>query len=317
VINPQENTFKRVSLQKRRSDEELQRLAKTYDFKGGPRVPKEFIHVLEKIYTNYARSLTNMLSVRLGTPAGVRLDSISQMKYLDYMLLHHEQIATCIFTLQPMIEPLYLNIDAQLAFLCIDSICGGKINYQPINRSFTEVEKKLLGTLSEYFLSPLQQSVMDYFDAKYEITEMEYDLFSVGAITDHEKIIVVNLEVKVNKDHLFPISFIMPDQSMEAILERIRKRTIAGARNEKIDRENIVFLETQLKSSDVEMQILLGQASLSVSQLHEMKAGDVIKLDRRVQDLLPAVTQNVTNFYVQPGTHQGNKLAVQVVEVVD
>lgn len=300
----------------RRSEAELQRLAKSYDFKKTNRFPKESITILENIYSTYVRTLTNTLSARLGAPVKMHIESISQMKYLDYMMQNEEGMVTSIFTMEPIQGSFFLNVSSPLAFMCIDSICGGSLGTHSFQRDFTEIEKKLLTILVGYLLEPLTKSWSDYASITPMLKSLEFNLFNMQYVTDDESVVVVDIMVEVIDGHYYPLNFILPYRSMEGLLEKFVKLVTPDQHMVEPNQESMTLLETQLKNSQIEMEVLLGKTALPVSKINQLKVGEVIKLNSKVSDLLPIMTEEQIHFYVQPGMHS-NKLAVQVVEIAD
>lgn len=315
IMNSQIVSYNR-SKHERRSDAELKSLAVSYDFKKTNRFPKESMYILESVYSNYARLLTNTLSTRLGSQINVQIESIAQMKYIDYTLQNLNDGVTSIFTMDPLQGAFFLNIHNSLAFMCIDSICGGSIDYTPINREYTEIEKKLLSILIGYFLDPLKKSWQDYMKLSPTFKSLEFNLFNLQYIGDDESIAAVDITIQVGEKNYYPISYILPYRSMESILENFSKIINPDQQTISSTKESMSSIEHQLKSSEIEMKVILGKTDLEISKISQLKVGEIISLNSKVNDLLPLVTEDSTYFYVQPGMYN-NKLAVQVVEILN
>ena len=315
IMNSQIVSYNR-SKHERRSDAELKALAVSYDFKKTNRFPKESMYILESVYSNYARLLTNTLSARLGSQINVQIESISQMKYIDYTLQNLNDGVTSVFTMEPLQGSFFLNIHNSLAFMCIDSICGGSIGYKPINREYTEIEKKLLSILIGYFLDPLKKSWQDYIKLSPTFKSLEFNLFNLQYIGDDESIAAVDITIQVGENNYYPISYILPYRSIESILENFSKIINPDQQTVSPTKESMASIENQLKSSEIEMKVILGKTNLEISKISQLKVGEVIPLTSKVNDLLPLVTEDSTYFYVQPGMCS-NKLAVQVVEILN
>jgi flagellar motor switch protein FliM len=55
------------------------------------------------------------------------------------------------------------------------------------------------------------------------------------------------------------------------------------------------------------MRIELGSAQIPAGDIIELNVGDIIQLDRRKDDLLPAYLAGVRKYMGTPGIHRGSK----------
>ena len=82
----------------------------------------------------------------------------------------------------------------------------------------------------------------------------------------------------------------------------------------KIDRERIYLIKSH-ENAVVPVKAVVGRTSVTVRELLGISVGDVVALERSLQDEFEVVIGHKTKFYGIPGT-QGNRMAVKVTRVL-
>jgi flagellar motor switch protein FliM len=72
-------------------------------------------------------------------------------------------------------------------------------------------------------------------------------------------------------------------------------------------------LETKVKQSDLELIVELGTSSITIEEFLTMGIGDVIQLDKKINEPLILKIGDIPKFTVQPGKLK-KKMAVQIIE---
>jgi flagellar motor switch protein FliM len=75
-------------------------------------------------------------------------------------------------------------------------------------------------------------------------------------------------------------------------------------------------LTRHIKEAAVDVQAILGTTVLKIQDLIALDVGDVIPLNRRINEPLILKVGEMPKFYVQPGKFK-NKLAVQVMDIYE
>ena len=69
----------------------------------------------------------------------------------------------------------------------------------------------------------------------------------------------------------------------------------------------------RIKMAQIEMQVILGTTSIEINDILELKAGDVIKLDQKLDEHLIACINKKMKFFVVPGVCD-NKICVKIMD---
>ncbi len=123
-----------------------------YDFKRPERVGKEQMRALQSLHEGLGRNLGASLSAVLRTIIEVKLISVDQLTYSEFV--YSLEIPTCFNLLKPM--PLegnwILDISPSLLYPIIDRMLGGEISAEStLKRPLSEIEMRLANRVTGVF----------------------------------------------------------------------------------------------------------------------------------------------------------------------
>lgn len=295
---------------------DAERVVRSYDFKETNRFPKECMNILDTIHDNYVRSLTSKLSARLGLALDIQLKSISQMTYEEYSAKNRHDMVTFIFEMSPMDGLFYLNLSNEVAFLCIDTICGGTIDYKQISREFTDVEKSLLTLIVAYLLEPTSNSWKNYLEVETKLKTIEENLENTQYFTPHDLIVSVDIDIIMPNGSKYLLNLILPYHSMESQIDKLVSFNKINQKTMAPSESSMELIGQHLKNSFVNMDVILGKTTLKLSEINHLKVGDVFPIDTKVGELLPVVVEGQEYFRGQLGMRK-KRLAIQVLEILN
>ncbi|HAX73332.1 MAG TPA: hypothetical protein DCY20_07395 [Firmicutes bacterium] len=298
---------------RRRTESEIQRLARPYDFKKTNRFSKDLMYVFESVYGNYVRVLSNYLFVRLGTNMRLHLESITQTTYLDFVMNVPSDTVMSVFTLAPMKGSFLFTFGNDFAFMCIDNICGGSFDNKPLLREFTAIEKHLLRIVAGFFIEPQKTCWQEFLEVEPTLKSLEFNPLVVQLASDNESVLVIDMNIEVI-DNYYPIKLVFPYISLDNMTDQLIVHNNQDEVALAPDKKSMTMLEKHLVKTDVDLKVVLGETNVPLSTVNNLKVDDVIKLNTEVGELLPLKIEDKTHFLVQPGIHN-NKLSVQVVTV--
>ena len=103
----------------------------------------------------------------------------------------------------------------------------------------------------------------------------------------------------------------LPYSTIDAISSKLH----ANFQAERLDIDHALVgrLKERLLETNVKLKVNMGHAQITSNQLLRLKEGDVIVLDRDVEELLPCTVAGVTKYWGMPGTVKYNK-AFQIIK---
>ncbi|MCK7521023.1 MAG: FliM/FliN family flagellar motor switch protein [Ignavibacteriales bacterium] len=98
---------------------------------------------------------------------------------------------------------------------------------------------------------------------------------------------------------------------LESMLSQLSSQHIfqtKGILNSIEDKRNIL---ARLNNSSMQVNVILGSTDVTVKDLYELKVGDVLRLDSKVNDDLLVKVNHLPKFIARPGT-KNNKIAINI-----
>ena len=81
------------------------------------------------------------------------------------------------------------------------------------------------------------------------------------------------------------------------------------------DKEYTEIIESIINKAPMPVKAVLGKSVISVSDFINLQVGDIIRLDRKVEDELDVYVGNIRKFTALPGA-SGDQYAVRVTSVI-
>ncbi len=111
-----------------------------YDFKRPNRVSKEQLRAIKGIHDELARNLASQISSIMRSIVEIRLHSVDQMTYGEFLMSLPSPTSFNVFSIKPHDGNCVLEINPSIAFPMIDRLLGGNGDGFESNRELTDIE---------------------------------------------------------------------------------------------------------------------------------------------------------------------------------
>ncbi|MBE3588284.1 MAG: flagellar motor switch protein FliM [Thermoanaerobacteraceae bacterium] len=287
---------------------------KTYDFRRPNKFSKEHLRTLEMLHQHFARLLSSFLSGYLHSTVNVEVASVGQLIYEEFIRSIPSPTALIIFTLKPLEGSALLEANNQTVYSMIDLLFGGPGSSSDQVRELTDIELTVVRRLMSRILEHLALAWQDFYTVEPDIQAVETNPRMQQLYSPNEVVALITLSVSINEEERGFLNICLPYIFMEPVISRLSvrqqfSRQLGAPRPEDIDR-----LGYWLGFSRVEISVHLGETEISVRELLQMQEGDVLVLNRRINQDLDLYVEGERKFGVQAG-RVGQNLAVQVVSL--
>lgn len=294
--------------------EESKKKVRVYDFRRPNKFSKDQIHTLQVIYENYARSLSTFLSAQLRAPVQIELLSVEQTTYDEFMRSIPNPTILNIFSLYPLEGSSIMEINQKLGFAFLDRLLGGPGTVPEKTRPLTEIEQTVMERLAQKMLDYLQEPWSSIIEMDPAIERIETNPQFTQLVSPSEIVMVVSLETKM-ADVLGLINICIPFLVLEPVVDKLSVHYYYASSGQKFSPENTALIKNKLERTQVAVRVVLGRATITVKDLLELAPGDVIPLERSINDDLEVMIGQRAKFLGKPGSYN-NRYAVQISQVV-
>lgn len=288
---------------------------KNYDFKRPQKFSKDHIRTLELVYDNYARIISNFLTAQLRTNVKVKIESVQQITYEEFIHSIPNTTVLTLFKMPPLSGQILLETNEEFVLRIYDVLAGGRGTQKPKFKELTDIEKNLIRHINQGLISNMKLAWEDVVDVNPEIESVETNPALNQTLAPNEPVALITFSVEMFGTNIF-INICIPFLSLEKILDKLVVQYWFSENDDDILKESREKLNKNLKNVNVEMKAMLGMSNISVRDFLNLELGDIITLDNRHEDPIEVYVEEQLTFMAKPGLHGKNK-AVQIIDYID
>lgn len=286
--------------------------ARSFDFNSQERIVRGRLPTLEMINERFARNFRVSMFNLLRRQAEIAVGGVQMMKFAEYVHSLYVPTSLNMIKVEPLKGTALFVIDPKLVFIVVDNFFGGEGRfYNKIEgREFTPTEQRVISMLLEQIFKDLEDAWRPIKPLKMEYQASEVNPHLANIVSPTEVVVVstfrVDLEGGGGDLHVtFPYSMVEP----------IRDLLDAGVQSDvsEVDDRWRLSLRDEIFESKVEVNSKLAEVEINLSDINNLKVGDVIPFDMPNQVILEA--EEIPLFRGTLGVSRGNA-AVKVNERV-
>ena len=287
-----------------------------YDFKRPERVGKEQMRALQTMHEGFGRNFGAALSSLLRTIVEVKLTSVDQLTYSEFVFSLENPTCFNLINAQPLEGQLILDINPSILFPIIDRLLGGSTTGEaPARRPLTEIELRLVTRVTGLFLEEMRRSWENVLELELSVDHVESNPQLVQIIPANEVIILISFELTVGETRGM-VNLCIPFNSIERIGHKLTSNSWVSYSKRPPTAESIQMVTRRLASAPVEVVVELAQTSIATADLINLRVGDIIASEKDVQEPLVVSVEGRPKFHARPGQYKGRK-AIEVVATLE
>ena len=282
-----------------------------YDLTSQDRIVRGRMPTLEIINERFARLLRNDLTSALRKVAEITATSVDMQKFGEFLKNIPLPTSLTIFKMPPLRGYAIFVLDSRLVYNLIDIFFGGTtdLHVKIEGRDFSPIENKLIKKITDIAFNALKTAWTPVSPIDIEFQRSEINPQFATIVTPTEVVIISRFEVDI-EGAVSKFMICIPYSMVEPIKEKL----YSGFQSEQleVDHRWIERFKERLKESELNIRIDVGKTSISSRDFLKIKKGDVIVLDKRIEDPLVVDIENLPKFIAYPGKINNN-IAVKII----
>ena len=302
-------------------DRGLARVIKTYDFRRPDKFSKEQWQTLTAMHETFARMVGAQFSSRMRTLVTVRLSSIDQALYEEWQLQIPSETACYVFSMPPLAGSIVVEFNHDVAAEVIDRLLGGNALIPARDRDLSDIEMLLLRSFAKAISTALTEMWVNVAAVEPDVQELGLDASLIQIAGANDVVVMAFFEVNLG-NRLGAMSVCMPYTVLEQVAAKLSAQVwLAAGQSATADARTRRAVRAMLGAAPLELSVELGAAELPARSIVELREGDTLVLDARVDRALSLMVGGQRRFVCRPGMI-GNRVAVRVsaaipVQIVD
>jgi len=248
-----------------------------YDMATQARVVRARMPGLDMINERFARFTRTNLSNMIRRSTEITVAPVKIMKFSEYIQALHAPVSLNLVRFAPLRGTALVSLDSNLVFTVVDNFFGGSGRVAKIEgRDFTSTENRVVQLVLRQVLTDLQEAWAPVKALRFEYLSSETNPHFINILSPSEIVVIVSFNAETEGGG-GALQLTMP----YSMIEPIRDLLDSSAPSEQAEGNDdwTRTLREEIDGVTLELAPLLGQAQLTLRQVLNFKAGDVIPCD--------------------------------------
>ena len=287
---------------------------KNYDFTRPAKFSKEHLRTLEIIFEHYGRLLQTNLPVYLRKSVQVEVMSSEAVTYQEFSNALSNPVLLCMIGVDPLPGTIVMELAENIGYAIVDRMLGGLGNPLDKTREFSEIELLILERVLYTCINLLREPWGNVCEIHPKLERIETNSQYSQIVSPSEMIALVTLNIKIG-DVEGLMNICLPYLTLESVMDRLNAKFWYSNLQERDETVYSDTIEALISKAQIPIKAVLGNSSISVDDFINLQVGDIIRLDRNVDDDLNIFVGNIRKFTALPGA-AGNNYAVRITTVI-
>ena len=294
--------------------ESSEKQVKEYDFARPSKFSKEHLRTLEIIFEHYGRLLSTNLPVYLRKNIQVEVVNSEAVTYSEFSNALSNPVLLGIVNFSPLQGNIILEIASNLGYAMVDRMLGGRGEPIEKNREFSEIELLIIERIIVVCVNLLKEPWANVVAIQPHLERIETNSQYAQIISPSEMIAIVTINLKIG-DVEGLMNICLPYITLEDVMDKLNTKYWFSNMTSRDETNYADSIEALITKAKIPVKAVLGNSTISVNDFANLQMGDIIRLDRKVEDELDIYVGNIRKFTALPGA-SGENYAVRVTSVI-
>ena len=248
-----------------------------YDFQNQMRIVRGRMPTLEMINERFARLFRVSLYNLLRRSPEISVAPVAIKKFSEYVHTLHVPTNLNLVKINPFRGTALIVLDPKLVFAVVDNFFGGNGRHAKIEgREFTATEQRIIHMMLRGVFSDLHEAWAHIAPIEVEYLQSEINPHFANIVSPSEIVVITSFHVELDGGG-GELHVTMP----YAMIEPLREVLDSGMASDRVEKDDrwIVCLREEIEDAEVEVSTHLGQTTVTLGDLLNLKAGDILNCD--------------------------------------
>jgi len=291
-----------------------EREVQDYDFRRPTRVSKDQLKTIRTLHESFAEIFGFYLASKLQTMVTIDLLAVDQLRYSEYVLSISNPSCVYIVDIKETEGRAVLELSPELVFTSVERLLGGNGTASMQPRPVTRIEQKIMEPVVKQALERLSTAWKPIYELTFTLSGFESNPDFVQIAPASEIVIVISFEIKIREES-FMMNLCYPSFSLEDVIARLNAQFFSMGSTRKEKDKATRKIKTHLGRTQMEVRAVLGTAQITLRELLELEAGDVLRLETELDDDVKVLVGNREKFHGRPGLID-DRLSIKITNVL-
>ncbi|MBE5959927.1 MAG: flagellar motor switch protein FliM [Lachnospiraceae bacterium] len=287
---------------------------KNYDFHRPSKFSKEHLRTLEIIFEHYARLLSTHLPAYLRKNVQVEVINSEAVVYQEFTNALSNPVLLGIIDFAPLEGNIIIDLAENIGYAIVDRMLGG--NGRPLEKSrdFSEIELVIIERIFNVITNLLAEPWENVVKLHPRLVRIETNSQFAQIISPSDMASIITLNIKIgNVEGLMNVC--LPYSCLESVIDKLNTKYWYSTMQVMDDTDYQDLIEVAIAKARIPLRVQLGKSTISLNDFIGLQKGDIIKLDKKVEEPLDVFVGNIKKFTALPGS-SSESYAVKVSTVI-
>ncbi len=249
-----------------------------YNLATEERIVRARMPTFEMVNERFARQLRVALFNFLRRSADVTISPPRAQKFSDFVRNLVVPTNLNLVQIKPLRGTSLFILDPNLVFLTVDSLFGGsgQFHSRVEGRDFTQTEMRIIQRLLGLVFEEYEKSWKPVHEIKLEYMRSEMNTQFASIATPNDVVVVTTVNIEFGSAG-GEMHICIPWTSLEPLRDLLYSAMQADTHE--TDKRWFGQLQREVQNAEVELVVTLGRAAVTLEQILNMQAGDVIGIE--------------------------------------
>ncbi len=285
---------------------------RNYNLATQERIVRGRMATLEIINERFARLLRVELFNFLRRTVEVSVGPVRIIKYTDFIRNLVVPTNLNLIHMNPLRGTGVMVLDPTLVFLVVDNMFGGdgRFHTRVEGRDFTQTEQRIIQRILTLMFDSYAKAWSPVYPVEFEYLRSEMNTQFANIATPNEVVVAItfNIELGPNSGEMhFCVPYAMVEPIKDLLTSPLQGENLGG------DKRWVKLMTQQIQAAEVEIVANLANRRMTVADLLELKAGDVIPIS--ISDTIEGQIDNIPVMECRYGVFNG-QYALKVEKLI-
>lgn len=287
---------------------------KNYDFARPSKFSKENLRTLEIIFEHYGRLLSTNLPVYLRKNIQVEVMNSEAVTYSEFSNALSNPVLLGVVDFSPLQGEILLELASSLGYAVVDRMLGGSGIPLEKSRDFSEIELLIVERIMNVCVNLLREPWENVTEIRPRLQRIETNSQFAQIISPGEMIAIVTINLKVGEVEGL-MNICLPFITLEPVMDKLNTKFWYSNMQVRDEATYQGVIEDLIEHAPISVKAVLGKSRIAVADFVNLVPGDIIRMDREIDQELDVYIGNMRKFTALPGAY-GQNYAVRVTSVI-
>lgn len=288
-----------------------------YDFKRPERVSKDQMRSLRALHEVFARNLSISLSAFLRSIVEVKLISVEQLTYSEFIMSLPSPTCFNKLSMEPLEGSVILEINPSIVFPIMDKLLGGGKTSNIIPpRPLTEIEMRVVNKILDQAITHLENAWVNIKEIDFEIEEQESNPQILQIVAPNEVVVLISFEIQTGEMSGM-LNLCIPFLVIEPIMSSYDSHSYFSGFTKKIsDPDMMARVQENISDAVLDLRCVIAETSFSIQDFMNLQVGDIVTTRKLAGTDIMLQVGGINKYRCRPGKFRNFK-AVQITDTAE